>query len=98
MYAVMTTFRWERQPDPAVYAHLREHIVPNVSRAPGFVAGYWTGDDERNYNTLVFATREAAEAMATDIRGNVENQAKAGLVAERIVVAEVAAHATAPAP
>jgi hypothetical protein len=96
MYAVIAIFRSEQAAadDPAT-TYLREHIVPNVSAEPGFVAGYWTHDGQRNYNTLVFDNRKAAERRADDVRGNTANQAALGIVMERVVVAEVLAHAVA---
>jgi hypothetical protein len=99
MHAVIAIFRSPQpaETDPSM-KYLREHIVPAVSAEPDFVAGYWTHDGERNYNTLVFETREAAENRAADVRSNAANQAAFGLVVESIVVAEVVAHAAAPQP
>ncbi|MGP3921024.1 hypothetical protein [Nonomuraea sp. 10N515B] len=96
MYALIAILR-SKQPaanDPAM-TYLREHIVPNVSAEPGFVAGYWTHDGQRNYNTLVFDNKEAAERRADDVRGNAAGQASFGIIMETVVVAEVLAHAEA---
>ena len=50
---------------------LREKVVPGVSSAPGFVAGYWTrSDDGRNgLSMLVFESEDAARAAAERFRG-----------------------------
>jgi hypothetical protein len=48
---------------------------------------------QRNYNTLVFDSREAAERRATDVRGNAANQTAFGIILENVTVAEVLAHA-----
>lgn len=52
--------------DPAAAAAgLRDRIVPQVSRAPGFVAGYWVGfDDGRGTSVVVFESEDAARAAA----------------------------------
>jgi len=33
---------------------LREQVVPAVSHAPGFVAGYWTREERSGLSVLVF--------------------------------------------
>ena len=52
---------------------LDEQVVPRVSSAPGFVAGYWTwADDRSNGKTMiVFESEEAARAAVEQIRANV---------------------------
>jgi hypothetical protein len=69
-------------------------IVAGVSRAPGIVKGYWTAetaDSTRSHTFIVFADRESAEAFATDVRGNLENQARAGVRNISLALAEVSA-------
>lgn len=39
---------------------LREQVVPRVSQAPGFVAGYWTRKDNSGMSMLVFESEEDA--------------------------------------
>lgn len=69
---------------------LREQIVPTVSQAPGFVAGYWTnagGDQGRAM--IVFESEDAATGAAERI-----GETPAEFVAfDSIEVAEVVAHA-----
>ncbi len=52
---------------------LEEQVVPRVSQAPGFVAGYWTRADDRSngQSMIVFESEEAARAAADQIRANV---------------------------
>jgi hypothetical protein len=39
---------------------LREELVPRVSQAPGFVAGYWvTLDGDQGRSTIVFESEDA---------------------------------------
>ena len=50
---------------------LREKVVPAVSSAPGFVAGYWTQSDDgsNGLSMLVFESEDAARAAADRFRG-----------------------------
>ena len=52
---------------------LEEQVVPRVSQAPGFVAGYWTRADDRSNGQamIVFESEEAARAAVDQIRANV---------------------------
>ena len=45
---------------------LRNQVVPSVSQAPGFVAGYWTwsGGKENGLSMAVFESEDAARQMA----------------------------------
>lgn len=43
---------------------LQNRVVPNVSQAPGFVAGYWTGTRSDGLSMVVFESEEAARQMA----------------------------------
>jgi hypothetical protein len=38
-------------------SHLREQVVPGVSQAPGFVAGYWTRADDSGVSMVVLSRR-----------------------------------------
>jgi hypothetical protein len=50
---------------------LREKVLPAVSSAPGFVAGYWTRSDDgsNGLSMLVFESEDAARAVAERFRG-----------------------------
>ena len=49
-------------------AHLRDNVVPRVSQAPGFVAGYWVRfDGDAGTAVIVFDSEEAAQAAAQTI-------------------------------
>ena len=52
--------------DPeAATSSLRDEVVPQVSGAPGFVAGYWVGlDGGRGTSVVVFESEEAARTAA----------------------------------
>ena len=75
----------------AAQKHLRENIVPRVSQALGFVAGYWTqSDDATNGQAMVvFESKQAAQAMADMIPGMVPE----GVTLQGTEVREVVANA-----
>jgi hypothetical protein len=63
MHAVVT--RVTVNDREAATGHLRENVVPGVSQAPGFVAGYWTrGDDGTGLAMVIFESEEAATNMS----------------------------------
>ena len=70
---------------------LTEVVVPLVSQAPGFVAGYWTwSDDQSNgQSMLVFESKDAAQAVADRIGSSVPE----GVTLESAEVREVVASA-----
>jgi hypothetical protein len=51
-------------------ARLREEVVPRVSQAPGFVAGYWTRKDNAGLSMLVFESEQAATKAEERVREN----------------------------
>jgi hypothetical protein len=47
---------------------LREEVVPRVSQAPGFVAGYWVRvAEDQGTSVIVFESEEAARSVADQI-------------------------------
>ena len=48
---------------------LRDDVVPAVSQAPGFVAGYWTRreDSDKGLSMIVFESEDAANETAARI-------------------------------
>ena len=70
-------------------SHLRENVVPGVSQAPGFVAGYWTRKDDSGVGMVMFESEEAAEAMSE----RVPSMAPDVVTIENVEVCEVVAHA-----
>jgi hypothetical protein len=43
---------------------LHNRTVPNVSQAPGFVAGYWTRSGNQGLGMVVFESEDVARQMA----------------------------------
>ena len=64
-------------------------IVPRVSKAPGFVSGYWTRKDNTGLSMVIFESEEAANAMSEQVRSMVPD----AITVEEVEVREVAAHA-----
>ena len=68
-------------------------IVDGVSRLPDLVKGYWTSSEDgaSSQTFIVFRERSAAEGFAADVRGNIENQRRAGVHNVNLVIHEVTA-------
>jgi hypothetical protein len=71
---------------------LTTQVVPRVSQAPGFVAGYWTrtGDDQGR-SMIIFESEDAARTVKEMIEANVSDEDAVTL--ESVEVAEVVASA-----
>jgi hypothetical protein len=65
MHAVVTTVTVNDR--EAATSHLRDQVVPGVSQAPGFVAGYWTRKDNTGLAMVLFESEEAAKSMADKV-------------------------------
>jgi hypothetical protein len=70
-------------------SHLRENVVPGVSQAPGFVAGYWTRKDDSGVGMVIFESEDAAQAMSERVPSMVPDV----VTLRDIEVREVVAHA-----
>ena len=69
---------------------LNDEIVPRVSQAPGFHAGWWvTIDNTSGRGTIIFESEEAARSVASMI----DQQPGEFVTIDSIEVGEVAAHA-----
>jgi heme-degrading monooxygenase HmoA len=80
------------QDAPVATEFLRERVVPEVSQAPGFVAGYWVRlDGDEGNSVIVFESEDAARAAAERIRENVGSNP--GVKLNDVTVGEVVANA-----
>jgi heme-degrading monooxygenase HmoA len=71
---------------------LTEQVVPRVSQAPGFVAGYWTrSEDEKGLSMIVFESEDAARQVEQMIES--QGMADEGVTLEGTEVREVVANA-----
>jgi len=94
MHAVLIEVDTSGQPDQeAGLKHLREQIVPGVSQAPGFRAGYWLRplEDSKGTSLVLFDTEEHAEAASQAL--GVGSSPAPGVTVVRREVREVAASA-----
>jgi hypothetical protein len=94
MYAVLIEVDTSGQPDPeAGLRGLREQIVPGVSQAPGFQAGYWLRplEDAKGTSLVLFDTEANAVAGAEALK--VGSSPMPGVTVVRREVREVAASA-----
>jgi hypothetical protein len=71
---------------------LSTQVVPRVSQAPGFVAGYWVRTpDDHGRSIVVFESEEAAQTVKQMIESNVSDDD--GVTLESVDVGEVVASA-----
>jgi hypothetical protein len=70
---------------------LNEEVVPRVSQAQGFQAGYWTWKDDVGLSMTIFDSEDAASQAADRVRALVRDFDAVGL--EEVDVREVVAHA-----
>lgn len=90
MHAVVT--RVSVQDASTATEFLRENIVPGVSQAPGFVAGYWVRlDGDEGNSVIVFESEDSARAAADQIREGVGSNP--GVTLNDVTVGEVVASA-----
>jgi hypothetical protein len=87
MHAVVT--RVNVNDREAAISHLRENVVPGVSQAPGFVAGYWTRKDDTGLAMVIFESEEAATNMSERVPSLLTD----AVTLENVEVREVVANA-----
>jgi heme-degrading monooxygenase HmoA len=68
---------------------LREQVVPRISEAPGFVAGYWTRKGNTGLSMSIWESEEAASSASEQVR----SVAPSGVTVEDVEVREVVANA-----
>jgi heme-degrading monooxygenase HmoA len=75
----------------AAYQGLSEDVVPAVSQAPGFVAGYWTRKEgsDQGLSMIIFESEDAANAAA----GRIRSMAPEAVTVDDVEVREVVANA-----
>ena len=87
MHAVVVRVRINEE--EAALSALRDEVVPQVSQAPGFVAGYWTRKGDTGLSMIVFESEEAARAASERIPAAVPE----GVTLDEVDVREVVANA-----
>ncbi len=75
----------------AAQKRLDEDVVPRVSQAPGFRAGYWTWKDNTGLSMAIFDSEDGANQASVFAREMVQGIDAVEL--EDVEVREVVAHA-----
>jgi heme-degrading monooxygenase HmoA len=68
---------------------LREQVVPRISQAPGFVAGYWTRKGNSGLSMSVWESEDAANSASEMLSSAVPE----GVTVDSVEVREVVASA-----
>lgn len=87
MYAAVVKVTIEN-PESAT-RELNERLVPRISEAPGFVAGYWTRKENTGLSMTIWDSEDEAQALAERMRG----MAPEGVTVDDVELREVVAHA-----
>jgi hypothetical protein len=75
----------------AAQQRLDQDVVPRVSQAPGFRAGYWTWKDNTGLSMIILDSEDAANQAAERVREMVGRIDAVSL--DGVEVREVVAHA-----
>ena len=75
----------------AAQQRLEQEVVPQVSQAPGFQAGYWMQKDNTGLATIILDSEDAANQAAERAREMTRNIDAVSL--DGVEVREVVAHA-----
>ena len=75
----------------AAQQRLDQDVVPQVSQAPGFQAGYWTWKDNTGLSMVIVDSEDAANQMAIRARAMIDGVDAVSL--DGVEVREVVAHA-----
>ena len=95
MYAVVGRWQMDANQAKQQQAFLTERIVPSVSRAAGFVAGYWSkpAPDGIAYSFIVFDDEASAAAFAESVRRDPHDRRVTGVHGDDLTVVQIAANA-----
>jgi hypothetical protein len=63
---------------------LNEEVVPRISQAPGFQAGYWTWKDNTGLSMVIFDSEEAATQAADQVRAMIQDRPAVSLINEEV--------------
>jgi hypothetical protein len=75
----------------AAQQRLEQDVVPQISQAPGFQAGYWTWKDNTGLSMIILDSEDAANQAAERVREMVGRIDAVSL--DGVEVREVVAHA-----
>jgi hypothetical protein len=72
---------------------LREQVVPDMSHAQGFIAGYWTRKDSTGLSMILFESEDAANVASERFKSSVRPSIPAVATLHNVEVREVVAQA-----
>ena len=95
MYAVVGIWTLDEALRDEQLRALREEIVPDTTRAPGFLRGYWMQDPEtgKAHSMVVFATLDAALEFKTAVSSRFQAAARLGITSDILRTVDVIASA-----
>lgn len=97
MYAAVGVWNMEAGDWEEQQRVLHEEIVPLARQSPGFVAGYWMGDQSagKTYTTILLEDKEAAQRFKEFVLGDArqERRDEGGVSNESFTIVEVLAEA-----
>jgi hypothetical protein len=95
MYGVVGRWKMDLSQAEQQQAFLTERIVPSVSRAEGFVSGYWSrpGVDGVAHSFVVFADEASAAAFAESVRRDPHDRRTRGVHGDDLTIVQIAADA-----
>ena len=67
MYAVLVDVKIAQGRHDEAFASLKDHLVPRVKSAQGFVRGTWFGDKHSGHSIVEFDSEQAARAMSGQV-------------------------------
>lgn len=73
----------------AADTHLRDQVVPRISQAPGFSAGYWTRKDNTGLAMIIFESEDSAKSASDQVPSMIPDV----VTLEDVEVREVVEHA-----
>jgi len=93
MHAVIVNVTIANGQFDAAHKVLKDNVVPQVSKAPGFVKGYWTAASDRRsgISLVVFKTQSDAENAAKMVRS--QSAPAPGVTLGTVEIGEVVAEA-----
>lgn len=99
MYALVSVWTMAEGRLDEQLRRLNHDVVPNVSKLPGFVSGYWNRDPVtgKAHGLAVFENEAEARRLKEFIQGDTKRPAEAGLTYDSLAIVEVLASATTAA-
>lgn len=69
MYAVFTVVEIDETKSDmtAAIQSLKDHLIPQLKTAPGFVRGTWFGNDSTGHSVVLFNTEEQASRATQEV-------------------------------